>query len=143
MTIADSRVVAHRWLRNGKYTFTGWVGGVPSNFSLSAQNQCVETHGATWTVEYAVPLHLLAEAESQLAHFRKVYVERKQQLIDLTKERDALQSRLDAVGKLADRWDAEEAKDYGHDGGQSALDGSTCAAELRAALGCATTGEQP
>lgn len=48
-----------------------------------------------------VPFDLLTEARNQLADFRKVFVERKQQLVDLTKLRDVLQARLNAVSELA------------------------------------------
>lgn len=61
-------------------------------------------------------------------------------------ERDALQSRLDAVAGLADNWYAGD----GYETGNPRIDEATnnrwsakqeCATELRAALGCATTGE--
>ena len=61
-------------------------------------------------------------------------------------ERDALQSRLDAVAGLADEWKRRVIYDDPDQGSQESNDGydgglTTCAIELRAALGCATTGE--
>lgn len=59
---------------------------------------------------------------------------------------DTLQSRLDAVVGLADEWERRVMYDHPDQGSQESDDGyddglTTCANELRAALGCATTGE--
>lgn len=57
---AGEAVVAHRWLRNGEPTPSGWVSGVPSARQIEAQKQCAEV--TRWTVEYA---YAAPKAEAQ------------------------------------------------------------------------------
>lgn len=126
MIIADSRVVAYRWPNErGHFNFLhGNIRPYPD-------------------AEPLVPLSLLAEAEREVARLTSCLsqanilieqFERDWYMACDERDRnaaqnDALQSRLDAVAGLADRMRNE--------GGNTLY----WSEQLRAALGCATTGE--
>ena len=131
MTIADSRVVA-RWKVNlsDDYEF------------LSME---IADDGAWVTYDdHKENLSLLAEAERVRDQALEMATRKAGQQWDYLTEKkraDALQSRLDAVAGLADQW-VSKRKNFTTIGHARREERMKLANELRAALGCATTGEE-